>query len=93
MPRLSTVTATEWGVSYQTSSATEGATLNVYRLHNDRPNQWGGMGTVENHPVYDGMQFATVDEASAYALMQGLLRVWHGLAVESPVLYAEVSVA
>jgi hypothetical protein len=66
------VTATHWGVSYETSSAYEGATLNVHRCAEAERNQWGGFGVIYRHPQYNGMRFADVDAAKLFAWSVGL---------------------
>lgn len=63
-----------WNVSYTTGTGIEGAELNVFRIHPDEPNEWGGKGTVEHHPRYHGLKFPSTDAASGFALSVGLLR-------------------
>ena len=70
---MKVVRGEEWNVSTTTGSHIDGAILNVFRIHADAPNQWGGKGTVENHPTHDGLIFPTRDDALAYGVTVGLL--------------------
>lgn len=63
-----------WCVSYTTGDGIDGAELHVYRSRPEEPNQWGGRGTIERHPLYYGMTFPDVDAAASFALTVGLLR-------------------
>ncbi|MFE5037073.1 hypothetical protein [Streptomyces sp. NPDC056683] len=68
------VTATAWGISYATGTDIEGARLNVHGCDETAPNDMGGIGVVYRHPVYDGLTFHSVDEASEFAYNAGLLK-------------------
>jgi hypothetical protein len=69
---MTTVTATNWGVSYVTGSNIAGAILHVSHIDESLPNPLGGTGLVIRHPVYDGMEFASRDEAELMAFHAGL---------------------
>jgi hypothetical protein len=66
----------DWNVSFETSSAYEGATLHVFRVLPDEPNEFGGVGTIEHHPTHYGLRFVDVDEASWYAFEHGFSGLW-----------------
>jgi len=68
------VAATDWNVSYRTSTTYEGAMLRVFLLVDDVPNEHGGMGVTVNHPELDGLMFETTDLARAAAQAAGLVR-------------------
>ena len=75
------VLATEWGVSVQISAGftpelENKVKLSVYKLV-DGPNQWGGRGNVIKHPVHDGLLFDSWEEAQAYKLEHGLIKVYN----------------
>lgn len=75
---MSTVTATEWGVSFAHTSGDptrpySRARLNVYRSL-DLPNQWGGIGVSVHHPQFDGLDFPSGEAAHAFAVAVGLLK-------------------
>ncbi|MFI1203529.1 hypothetical protein ACH4VR_29555 [Streptomyces sp. NPDC020883] len=73
-PKAHYVTATTWGVSYVTGSGIEGARLNVHDVDESAPNAWGGTGFVVPHPLYDGLNFASVTDAKEFAYQAGLLQ-------------------
>lgn len=77
-PTKTYVTATEWAVSYETSTAFEGCKLNVHRFDSGVRNHLGGWGVSLRHPGHDGRVFASDREAHAYALEAGLIREFHG---------------
>lgn len=62
-----TVTATDWGVAYQTTSGKPGVMLRVIHV---------GHSSVVYHPIHHGLWFPTKGEAKKYALDKGLLQVW-----------------
>jgi hypothetical protein len=68
-PGFAHVTATAWAVSYSTGADIEGAALNVYDV-DDRD----GVGPVVYHPVYNGLRFRSVDDASEFAYKAGLIK-------------------
>lgn len=72
-PTKTYVTATDWCVSYETSSAFEGVKLNVHRFDPDAPNRFGGRGVSHRHEAHDGRRFATDLDAHRYALEAGLI--------------------
>lgn len=69
-----------WSTSYSQTTAGgrdyANAELSVYRVDHDAPNQWGGIGTVESHPEWDGLVFDTVAECRQFQLDHGLIREW-----------------
>jgi hypothetical protein len=73
-PEAVTVTATAWGVSYETGGDDDGARLNVHDFDETAPNAWGGVGVVVRHPVYDGLRFRSVADATEFAYKAGLVR-------------------
>lgn len=68
-----------WGISYLTPAGYDtpelqaSARLNVTHYDNDAPNADGGRGTITRHPEFDGLLFANIDEAAAFAVEHGLL--------------------
>jgi hypothetical protein len=87
------VAPNDWCVSFETSSAYEGALLHVYRVDNDAVNEWGGRGVVVHHPVHYGLRFESVDEASWYSFEHGFSGLWavaHERLVEGPFFHPRV---
>jgi hypothetical protein len=72
---LVTVPESGWKVSF---TGYHPSTLQVYKLNNDEPNQWGGVGTVTRHPEFDGKVFPTIEEAEQFAVANGLLQKYEG---------------
>jgi hypothetical protein len=80
-----TVAATKWGVSYVTGSNIAGARLNVSLIDESLPNPLGGTGLVVRHPMYDGLEFASREDAQLMAWHAGLTqRYVSRLAVVQP---------
>jgi hypothetical protein len=69
---VTTVTATRWGISYTTGSNIAGAVLRVSLIDEALPNPLGGTGLVVRHPMYDGLEFASREDAEVMAWHAGL---------------------
>lgn len=72
-PTKTYVTATDWCVSYETSSAFEGVKLNVHQFDPYASNRFGGRGVSYRHAEHDGRMFSTDLAAHEYALEAGLI--------------------
>ena len=61
-----------WNVSYLTGTDIDGAILSVFRIHNNLPNEYGGMGRIQ-YGSGDKKQFKTSAEAQQWAFEHGYL--------------------
>ena len=66
-----------WGhsVTVDWDHGNKTVTANVTRFWPDRPNEWGGHGVLERHPILDGVRYATEDAARFEAFTLGVLHI------------------
>lgn len=65
-----TVTATAWNVSYETGSGIDGVRLHVHDFNDSAPATQGCV----DHPMYDGLRFASVADANEFTYRAGLVK-------------------
>ena len=70
-----TVSQPGTSVSMITGTGIDGVVLHLSRYYNDQPNEFGGKGAFR-HCDYDNLQFATREEANAFALEHGYTQHW-----------------